>query len=174
MPIYLKDIEDLQALEKFESVLIVPCRFCPAASFAAGKGEPYFKFLRSFLKTDSYEQYIERMKADLEKKGVKANVFKSRLPHQFVICMWSEWRRKKLMRRAMKYDALVVLGCEAAVQTVYNSVKSTPCNLFQGMRTVGIMSIQPRFRLPCTISLRLDSITPLLHQGPPPDTWMPL
>lgn len=28
MPVYLKDIDDHQELEKFDSVLIVSCRFC--------------------------------------------------------------------------------------------------------------------------------------------------
>jgi len=174
MPVYLKDIDNFQALEKFRSVLIVPCRFCPAASFAARKNEPYFEFLRKLLKTASYEQYIETMRSDLEKKGVQADVFKSRLPHQFVLCMWTSRRRKSLMRRAMKYDALVVLGCEAAVQTICDSVKSTPCKVFQGMRTEGIMSIQPLFHLPCNISIRLNSITPLMHQREKPDPWIQL
>lgn len=174
MPVYLKDIDNFQALENFRSVLIVPCRFCPAASFAARKSEPYFEFLRKFLKTASYEQYIETMRSDLGERGVKADVFKSRLPHQFVVCMWSSRRRKYLMRRAMNYDALVVLGCEAAVRTIFDSVKSTPCKVFQGMRTEGIMSIQPLFHLPCNISLRLESITPLLYQRDKPDPWMQL
>ena len=34
MPVYLKDINEFPELEKFESVLIVPCRFCPATSLA--------------------------------------------------------------------------------------------------------------------------------------------
>ena len=174
MPVYLKDLDNFQALENFRSVLIVPCRFCPAASFAARKNEPYFEFLRKFLKTASYEQYIEAMRSDLEEKGVQADVFKSRLPHQFVLCMWTSRRRKSLMRRAMKYDALVVLGCEAAVQTICDSVKSTPSKVFQGMRTEGIMSIQPLFHLPCNISIRLNSITPLMHQREKADPWTPL
>lgn len=174
MPFYLKDIEDFEELERFQSVLIVPCRFCPAASFAVRRGEPYFEFFWKFLKTASYERYIERMKADLEKRGVKADVFKSRLPHQFVVCMWSIRRRRKLMRRAMKYEALVVLGCEAALQTIYDSVKETSCRVLQGMRTEGVMSIQPRFHLPCNISLQLHSVTPMLHQEKTPDPWMHL
>lgn len=174
MPVYLKDIDHFQALEQFRSVLIIPCRFCPAASFAARENKPYFEFLRNFLKTASYEQYIASMKSGLERTGVKADVFKSHLPHQFVVCMWSSRRRKKLMRTASNYDALVVLGCEAAVRTIHDSVKPTPCQVFQGMRAEGIMSIQPQFRFPCNISLRLDSITPLLHQREEPDPWIQL
>ena len=174
MPVYLKDILDFQELEKFGSVLIVPCRFCPAASFAAMRNEPYFEFLRKFLKTASYERYIETTRSGLEKKGIKTDVFKSHLPHQFVVCMWTSRRRKKLMKRAGKYDALLVMGCEAALQTICDSIKSTSCKVFQGMRTEGIMSIKPRFHMPCNISLELNTITPLIHQTADADPWISL
>ena len=174
MPVYLKDINEFPELERFQSVLIVPCRFCPAASLAVRRNEPYFEFFRKFLKTASYEQLIETIKSNLEKKRVKTDVFNSNLPHQFVVCMWTSRRRKKLLKRASKYEALVVMGCEAAVQTVHDSVKSSSCKVFQGMRTEGIMSIKPRFHLPCNISLELNSIIPLLHQAKNSEPWVSL
>ena len=163
MPVYLKEIDDWRTLERFASVLIVPCRFCPAASFAVSENRPYFEFLRTFLKTDAYEQYIRRLQGDLEKKGVTVEVFRSHWLHQFVVCMWTARRRRKLMRRARNVDALVVLGCEAAVQTISDSVGASPVVVLQGLKTEGIMSLQPRFHRPCNLSLRLASITPLLH-----------
>ena len=69
MPVYLKDTHDFQKLEQFESVLIVPCRFCPAASLAIRSNEPYFEFFRHLLQTDAYERYIETMKSELKKKA---------------------------------------------------------------------------------------------------------
>ena len=174
MPVYLKDINEFPELERFESVLIVPCRFCPAASLAVRRNEPYFEFFRRFLKTASYEQLIETIKSNLEKKGVKTDVFKSNLLHQFVVCMWTSKRRKKLLKCASKYEALVVLGCEAAVQTIHDSVKSTSCEVFQGMRSEGIMSVKPLLHLPCNISLELNSIIPLLHQAKHSEPWVSL
>ena len=174
MPVYLKDLSEFPELENFESVLLVPCRFCPAASLAVRTNKPYFEFFRRFLKTAPYEQLIETIKSNLEKKGVKTDVFKSKLLHQFVVCMWTSRRRKKLVERASKYEALVVLGCEAAVQTIHDSVKSTSCKVFQGMRSEGIMSVKPLFRLPCNISLELKSITPLLHQAKNSEPWVSL
>jgi hypothetical protein len=174
MPVYLKDINEFPELERFESVLIVPCRFCPAASLAVRRNEPYFEFFRRFLKTASYEQLIETIKSNLEKKGVKTDVFKSKLLHQFVVCMWTSRRRKKLLERARKYEALLVMGCEAAVQTIHDSVKSTSCKVFQGMRSEGIMSVKPLFHLPCNISLELNSIIPLLHQAKNSEPWVSL
>jgi hypothetical protein len=174
MPVYLKDIHDFQQLEQFQSVLIVPCRSCPAASLALRNNEPYFEFFRHLLQTAAYERYIETMKSKLRKRGVKTDVFRSRLPQQFVVCMWTRKRRKHLMRRAKKYDALVVLGCEAAVQTILDSVDTASLHVVQGMRTEGIMSILPRFQWPGSITLQLNSITPLLHQKKGSEPWMHL
>jgi hypothetical protein len=171
MPVYLQDVRDLGELEKFESVLIVPCRFCPAASMAVRTNEPYFEFLKRFLKTTSYEQYIESILSDLEKRGVRAHVFRSYLPHQFVVCMWTSRRRRKLKQLASNYAAVMVLGCETAAQTVQDAVAPASCQVFQGMRTEGIMSIKPRFHFPCNISLDLTRVTPLVYQACPSDPW---
>jgi hypothetical protein len=174
MPVYLQDISEFPELERFKSVLLVPCRFCPAASMAVRRNRPYFEFFQRFLKTATYEQLIENIKSNLEKKGVKTGVFKSKLLHQFVVCMWTSRRRKKLLERASKYEALVVLGCEAAVQTIHDAVKSTSCKVFQGMRSKGIMTVKPSFQLPGNISLELDKIIPLVHQDNKSVPWVSL
>lgn len=164
MPFSFKVNDDISEYAQFKSVLIVPCRFCPAASSAVRNNEPYFEFLRKFLKTDSYERYIESLKSSLEERGIRTSIFRSRLIHQFVLCMWTSGRRKKLLDRAREYEALIVLGCETAVQTVRDSVESSSCKVVQGLKTEGVMSIKPRFHLPCNLSLELQSITPLLLQ----------
>ena len=76
MPVYLKEIDDISRLEMFKSVLIVPCRFCPAASMAVSTHRPYFEFLRQFLRTASYEELIGAIKSNLEKKGQHSIQFK--------------------------------------------------------------------------------------------------
>jgi hypothetical protein len=161
MPFYLDEIDVAANVAGLKSVLIVPCRFCPAASLAVRSGQPYIEFPRRGLKTASYEQLIERVKQNLEHRGVKTEVFKSNLLHQFVLCMWSSSRRNTLLERAKEHDALVVMGCEAAVQTVREAVKSTTCQVIPGMRNEGIMSIRPQFSLPCNISLELESVSPI-------------
>lgn len=165
MPFHLETIKDISKFSQFKSVLIIPCRFCPAASFSVSNNEPYIEPFRKFLKTDSYERYIKYLKSKFEEKGIKTDVFKSRIIHQFVLCMWTSRRRKKLLERAKKYEALIVLGCEAAVQTIRNAVKSTSCKVYQGLETKGVMSIQPRFNLAGKIFLELESLTPLLLSG---------
>ena len=174
VPVYLEDIDDFTELEQFKSVLIVPCRFCPAAGMAVKAKRPYFEILRRFLRTAPYEEFIRSLKSHLVEKGVRADVFESRWLHQFVVCMWTARRRKKLLKRARGYEALVVLGCEAALDTICDAVKSAPCHVFKGMRTEGIMSIKPFFQLPCNLSLELNGITPLLHQQEKAIPWVQL
>jgi hypothetical protein len=165
MPFILKAIDDTSAYEQFESVLIVPCRFCPAASAAVMNNEPYFEIFRRFLKTGSYERFINSLKFKLKQKGIKTDVFRSKWLHQFVLCMWTSRRRAALKRQAKNYDALVVLGCEAAVQTVRDSVKSNTCEVLQGVETEGIMSVKPRLSLPCNLSLEPQSISKYEYSG---------
>ena len=166
MPFLLEELDILQELSHYKSVLIIPCRFCPAASTAVKNREPYFDFFRGFLKTPSYEQLIETMKSNLDKKGIKTGVVNSISPHNFVMCMWTDNQRKKLLERAKNYEALVVLGCEAAVNTIADIVKATFCQVFHGMKTKGLMSIKPKVHLPARISLELISITPTTFPNP--------
>jgi hypothetical protein len=167
MPFSFKFDEDISEFTQYKSVLIIPCRFCPAASSAVKNKRPYFEFLRRFLKTDSYERFIESLNSNLKESGVKTGIFRSRIIHQFVLCMWTSRRRKKLLDRAREYEALVVLGCEAAVQTVRDSVKSSSCKVVRGLETEGVMSIRPRLHLPCNLSLALESLTPVLLKEEP-------
>ena len=165
MPVYLKDVNEFSELEGVGSVLIIPCRFCPAASMAVRRGEPYFSFFRRFLKTASYEELIASMKSSMEKMGIKTEVFRSNWLHQFVLCMWTTRRRKHLARYAANFEALVVLGCEAAVDTVYDSVNTDTSKVYMGMRSEGIMSVVPRVNLPAQLSLELKRVTPLVHEA---------
>jgi hypothetical protein len=166
MPFHFIIKEDLSEFKQFKSVLIIPCRFCPAASSAVSNSEQYIKLFSNFLKTDSYEKYINDLKSDLENRGIRTSVFRSKLLHQFVLCMWTSKRRMKLSDHAKEFEALIVLGCEAAVRTIQDSVKNASCQVFQGLEAEGIMSIQPRFNLPCNISLELQSVTHLqLKEG---------
>ena len=164
MPFHFKPIDNIEEFTQFKSVLIIPCRFCPAASASINNNEPYFEFFRTFLKTDSYERQIKILKSKLENEGIQADIFESKIIHQFVLCMWTEKRRKKLLKRAKDYEALIVLGCEAAVNTVKDAVQSESCKVLQGLETEGIMSIQPKVHLPANISLELQSLTPMSLQ----------
>jgi len=166
MPIYLKDVDVVPEVAKFQSALIVLCRFCPAASLAMRKDKPYIEFFRRFLNTEPYEQLINNMQSRLKQKGLKTNVFKGNIfpmPLNFIICFWSSRQREKLLKHAHQYEAIVVMGCEAAYQNVCDILKSIDCKIFLGMESEGIFEAIPKFRLPFNISLELSNVMPVLY-----------
>lgn len=159
LPFYLKDRDISSDIASVHSVLIVPCRFCPAASFAVRERKPYIELFRHFLRTASYESYIRQLKSRLELQGIRTRVFDNRLPHQFVVCMWSSRRRGDLAREAVGYDAVIVLGCDAAVETVRSCLLSTNCRVIRGMETEGIMNVIPTLHFPFNVTLEVNSVT---------------
>lgn len=163
MPFYLKEVDVVSEVAKFRSALIVPCRFCPAASTAVKNNKPFIRFFRRLLKTECYEDLIKNMQSRLEREGVRADVFKSGILH-YVLCMWPSERRKRLLRRASEYEAVVVMGCDAAYESVCDVLRSTNCQVVHGMESEGVMTLTTRFNWPLNISLDLLSVTPVLHQ----------
>lgn len=163
MPFLLRDRDISSEITDVDSVLMVPCRFCPAASLAVREKKPYIRLFRTFLRTAAYETYIQKRKSQLEHADIKVQVFDSKLPHQFILCMWTSRRRKELREQAPKYDAVMVFGCDAAVRTAQDCVQSTSCRVIPGMEVDGIMNVIPSFRLPGDISLEVTSVTRVLE-----------
>lgn len=163
MPIYLKEVDIVPEVAKFQSALIVVCRFCPAASLAVANNQPFMEFFRRLLKTESYEQLINNMQSQLEKEGVKTGVFKGSILN-YLICMWTSGKRAELLRRASEYEAVVVMGCEAAYEGVKDMIKSTDCQVFRGMESEGVMNVIPKLQWPFNISLELFSVTQMQQQ----------
>ncbi len=170
MPFYLKDRDISSDIATLHSALIVPCRFCPAASLAVREDKPYLQPFRRLLRTPSYESYIQLLKSRLESQGIRTGVFDSKLPHQFVLCMWTSGRRKELARHRVGYDALIVLGCDAAVETA-RSCKKSDCRVIPGMEAEGIMNVIPNFQFPFNIRLQVSNLTKVFtsYLNPVPD-----
>jgi hypothetical protein len=157
VPFYLKERDTSAELLNIRSVLIVPCRFCPAATFAVRENKPFIDVFRTFLRTAVYESYIRSLKERLENKRIRVNVFESRVPNQFIACMWTSGRRRKLKKLAVTYDAVIVLGCDAAVRTVEDSIGSAS-KVIPGMEIEGIMNVIPSVQFPFTIYLRMSGL----------------
>lgn len=160
MPFLLKDRDLSQDLAKVHSALIVPCRFCPAASLAVRTKTAYMKLARG-VRTPPYESYVRALRSRLELQGIRTAVFDSRLPHHFVMCMWPSGRRKALARRAAGHEAMIVLGCDAAVETARSCANG--CRVVPGMAVEGIMNVVPRLRSPFDIHLDVHSVTRVLQ-----------
>ncbi len=160
MPFLLEDRDLTGELADVRSALIVPCRFCPAASLAVRTKNAYLKLSRG-LRTPSYEAHIRDLKSRLEQRGIKTDVFDSKLPQHFVLCMWSSRRREALAKRAAGYDAVIVLGCDAAAETARAGAGSR--RVVPGMAVEGIMNVVPRVRFPFDVYLDVHSVTRVLQ-----------
>jgi hypothetical protein len=75
--------------------------------------------------------------------------------------MWTSGRRKKLKKHAKQYDAVIVLGCESATDTVHELIKSTDRKVIQGMEVAGFLNAKPKFRLPCNVSFEDCKVIPI-------------
>ncbi|NIU55340.1 MAG: hypothetical protein GWN67_02725 [Phycisphaerae bacterium] len=164
MPIYLKEVDVVAEVAKFQSALIVLCRFCPAASLAVRNDKPYLEFFRRLLKTEPYEALVDNMQSRLKKEGLKTAVFKGNLLN-YLICLWTSGWRKKLIKRASQFEAVVVMGCESAYESVKEILKSTDCQVFQGMESEGVLNAIPKVHLPLNISFEKFRVTPMIYQG---------
>jgi hypothetical protein len=75
--------------------------------------------------------------------------------------MWSSGHRKKLQRYAKSYDAMIVLGCDSATQTIRDLVNPTEVKVIKGMKISGIMNAELRFHLPGNISFEKCKTIPI-------------
>lgn len=148
MPLHMKDLDVVSEAEGLGSALIVPCNMCPAVTVAVREQKPFLQLFKSFLKSAPFEDYIETLQRKLSKQDVRTTVFRSRLYHHWFMCMWTSRRRKKLQKTARKFDAVIVLGCDSATETVREVVRSADCKVIEGMEVEGIMNAKLDFRLP--------------------------
>lgn len=164
MPIHFEDADVISEVEGLRYVLIVPCRMCPAATIAVRENKPFMEFFRSLFKSQPFEQYLKTLQARLKEKGVNSKVFGCGFYHQWFMCMWTLGTRKKLLKEAKQYDAVIVLGCSSATVTVRDTVESIGCKVVEGMEATGIMNAKLSFHLPCNVSFKDCKETPLIQQ----------
>ena len=161
MPIHSDDLDVVSEVSGLSSALIVPCNMCPAATVAIRDKKPFMQFFRSLLKSAPFERYLSALQSRLREHGVDTKVFRSSLYHQWFLCMWTSGRRRTLQRCAGQYEAVVVLGCQSATETVRDAVKSSDCKVIEGMKVAGIMNATLRFHLPGSVSFEDCKIVPL-------------
>lgn len=164
MPIHFDDLDVVSEVAGLRSALIVPCNMCPGVTVALRENKPFMQLHKSLLRSAPFEKYIRDLQTRLENEGVKTDVFRSNLYHQWFMCMWTEARQKKLRKRAQQYDAVIVLGCDSATVTVRDAVESTNCKVVEGMKLTGIMNAKLRFQLPGNISFGDCKIVPIAGQ----------
>ena len=161
MPIHFSELNVTSEAAGLKSALIVPCNLCPAVTLAVREKKPFMQFFKSFFRSAPFEAYIAALQSRLAEIGVSTTVFRSRIYHQWFLCMWTAGRRKKLRKHARPYDAVVVLGCDSATETVRDAVKSCDCKIVEGMEVAGIMNARLSFELPCNVSFADCRVVPI-------------
>ena len=161
MPIHLDDLDVVSEIKGVSSALIVPCNLCPGVTVAVRENRPFMRLTRSILKSAPFEEYMESLQSRLQEVGVRTEVFRSHLYHQWFLCMWTDGRRKQLEKAVKGYEAVIVLGCDSATETVRQVVKSMDCRVIEGMRVAGIMNAKMRFRWPDRLSFEECQVCPI-------------
>ena len=161
MPIHFKYVDVVSKVEGLSSALIVPCIFCPAVTLSVRENTPFMQFFRSPLKPIPLKQYLDDLQSRLREKGVHTDVFESYLYHQWLLCVWTSRRRKKLQNYAKHYQAVIVLGCNSAMEIVRDLIKSTDCKLIEGTETAGFTNAKLKFRLPGNVSFEDFKTVPI-------------
>jgi hypothetical protein len=165
MPIHFSDLDVVSQIEGVRSALIVPCTMCPAATVAVREQKPFLQLFRSPFKSAPFAQYIRALRSRLADRGVRSEVFQSRLYHHWFMCMWTAHRRAKLRKRASNHDAVIVVGCDSATATVREAAEAVGCKVIEGMTVSGIMNAQLKFRLPANVSFESCRIVPISGQN---------
>jgi hypothetical protein len=161
MPIHFNDVDVVSEVAGLSSALIVPCNMCPAVTVAVRERKPFMQLFRSLLKSAPFDLYLKALQTRLNEKGVTTQVFKSVPYHQWFMCMWTSGKRKKLQKSAEQYDAVIVLGCESATETVRGVVNSDDCKVVEGMKVAGIMNAELGFHLPADVSFKNCRTVPI-------------
>lgn len=164
MPIHLKDLDVVSQTDGVSSALIVPCNLCPAVTVAVNQQQPFMKLFRSLLRSAPFEQYIKDLQSRLSEKGVATKVFRSPIYHQWFLCMWTGGRRKKLQKEARKHEAVIVLGCDTANETVRDAVRPTGARVIEGMQVAGLMNAKLSIQLSGDIAFKECKIVPISGQ----------
>ncbi len=164
MPIHFHDVDLAPKVSGLKSALIVPCIMCPAVTVSIREGQPLMKLWRNLFKSAPFEQYLRTLQKRLSDKGIRADVFKSRLyPHWF-LCMWSSARRKKLQKHSKGYEAVIVLGCESATKTISDAIRPIGCKVIEGMEAGGLTNAKMKFGFPPNVSFEDVKIVPMPRQ----------
>ncbi len=157
MPVHLEPLDVSADLQSFRSVLIVSCPVCPPMCVAMQQNAPFIEFFKRGLKTRAFEEYVQSLRDPLEQRGVRTGAYSIHLPTP-MMCLWTEGQRSRLLKRARDYDAVLVLGCDSATFSAQEVLKSSGCQVIQGMQMIGTINATLKVRFPLNIELDMNSV----------------
>ncbi len=152
MPLRLEPLDVSGELENVSSVLIVSCPVCPPVSLAIEKRSPFLDVFKNGLKTSAFEEHIRGLREPLEQRGIRTDVFSLYGPVP-MMCLWTNGQRKRLLKRAEDFDAVLVLGCDSATHSARRALEGAGCRTIQAMKVTGITNATVKFQFPGTVTL---------------------
>jgi len=158
MPAHLEGRNIIAEVEGLNCALIVACNMCAGASFAMKENKPFIQFFRNCLTSPPLKRYTAELQSQLKEKGVETKWFRRGIIQNFFLCLWTSRQRAKFSKVVENYDAVLVLGCDSAFETIRNSVPGTACKVIEGTEFGGIMNTRARFHLPCNISFEESNV----------------
>lgn len=152
MPLHLEPRDVSADLENVSSVLIVSCPVCPPVSLAMQRGSPFIELFKRGLKTGAFEDHIKEIREPLEQRGIRTGAFSLYAPLP-MMCLWTQGQRKRLLKRARDFEAVLVLGCDSATHSVQQALTDTECLVIAAMHMTGITNAIVKFQFPMTLHL---------------------
>jgi hypothetical protein len=134
-------------------------------SLALETETPVLEFFKHGIKTEAFEEHVESIREKLEERGVRTDVFESRLPTP-LMCVWTEGQRHRLRKRAEGCNAAVVMGCSSAAHTAEHALSDTDCKVVTGMRMKGIANATMKIKLPLTVTIEKNPVPDRRHTQP--------
>lgn len=152
MPVNLTPRDVSADLAEFNSVLIASCPVCPPMCLAMQKKAPFIEFFKHGLKTAAFEDYIQSIRDSLETRGARTDVCEIHTPTP-MMCLWTERQRRRLLKRAKDFEAVLVLACDSGVESVKDALKDTNCQVVQSLNMDGVINATTTIRFPLTVSM---------------------
>jgi hypothetical protein len=135
-----------------ESVLFVICEVCPKMCMSVRQNRPYASLGRLFGKKDFFDEYITGLRNSFADQGLRTGVFKNKKLNS-MMCLWPQKQRDMLGEYSKKFQAIGVIGCQSAVFTVKDSVKSRNITIYPMMRAEGIANFKSKMGFPALFKL---------------------
>jgi len=166
MPVNLTPRDVSADLADFNSVLIASCPVCPPMCLAMQKKAPFIELFKHGFKTAAFEDYIRSIRASLKSRGARTDVISLHTPTP-MMCLWTERQRKRLLKRAKDFEAVLVLACDSGVESVKDALEDTDCQIVQALNMDGVINATTTIRFPLTVRMEPHPESPEEMAVPP-------
>lgn len=152
MPLYMEPAPVDSSMYSGTSVLFVVCEVCPKMCMSVIQNRPYASISRVFGKKDFFDEYIAGLQNSFATQGVRTGVFRNKKLNS-MMCLWPQRQRDLLSEYSKRFEAIAVIGCQSAVFTVQDSVKTRNIKVYPMMRVEGIANFKSKMEIPALLKL---------------------